>query len=163
MEAVPLLILGQCLQFLFSFAGLAATIPIGILEVPRVPLPLIWPLLLSYGLMLYPGWQQWWPMTLSAVGAIFICTVPLWFPQPQALHHPEGWVLESQEDGGLLDTGHENISAYDFTQAKQLWREGKTIDSRQSAAQRKKSEATPATGPILIYRWGNREFRIFER
>ncbi len=162
-EGVPLGVLGFCLDALFSLAEWVTSFEANKLQIPKSPLPLILPLMLAYGLILMP--VRKWRRTVPLGGALLtaVTLLPLMLPKPLALHHPEGWVLHPIEGGGFINSGVEDISAYDFNQVQGLWYPNQsphedliTLDKDDQLP----SLATPESGPILIYEIRGRRLTV---
>ena len=160
LEAWPLHWLGQCLSLLFDIASWIAQTPHATLTLRQSPLPLVYPLLLAYALLLCPQavepspgparlhrpWRRHW------VGAGLLClclTLPILAPEPEALHHPEGWVLAKDEQGRLSSVGQRDISAYAVSQVRGLWTQFPAPLPRASVPVATRAGAE--TGAILIY------------
>ena len=165
MEAMPLALLGAALDLLFWLAQAMGSLSFLELEVPKSPLPLIWPLLLVFGWVLYPGWRSWQSPMMGLMAVIAITTLPLWLPQPTALHHPDGWVVEVgvEAEAGLKSTGLQDISDYDAAQAGRLWRSSLRQATIKRPEERQTSLATFDTGPILVYTWGRHRLLILDK
>ncbi len=153
LEGGPFWLVGQGLDLLFSLARWIQVQPGSLVQIRAAPAPLIWPLLLGYGLVL--GAKRLGRLGLGAI-LIFVTTaLPSVLPRPTSLHHPDGWILVRSDDGQLKQAGLTEVSAYDFTQARELWFAGspdldgtKTLPKAERAIT---NQASEATGPILFY------------
>ncbi len=155
LEGGPLWLVGQGLDLLFGLAHWIQMQPGSLIQIRAAPAPLIWPLLLGYGLVLGAKRLASWRLGL---GTFLICvttSLPTVLPRPTSLHHPDGWILVRSDDGTLEQAGLEDLSAYDFSQARELWFAGSPgLDQAKTvpkADQTLANQASEATGPILFY------------
>ena len=167
MEFIPLSLLGGCIDFLLGLARFIEGIGYNTLSLSKTPLPLVWPLLGAYVLILMPAGplsHQVHRLMLIAGGVLIglILLIPAILPKPLELHHPEGWVLRHRGQNKVENWGGKAISSYSFGQSRGLWSYEIDENTPLEPQARRLSCATLETGPIAIYQIRGHEVVVLD-